>query len=378
MQTLYNDLMNLCQPEDSPFYFVDHSLDGVAYRVFTYRLGQYSDFVKPSARECRGHMFEIDASGNYIRMAALPQEKFFNYQENPFTMGLDFSNGVELIMDKVDGSLISSFLHKGQVKLKSKTSLSSEQAMAAEVYLAGNKALHRFLSVMAENGYTVNMEFTSPQYRIVIPHQVENLTVLNLRHNGNGERMPHAVIAAMMDEYGCKQHLVRNFADKIDDPKVFVESVAAMTETIEGFVVKLKNGETFKVKTNSYVALHKLKDSIGSPRALFEVVVNEAHDDAKAAFANDHYVVSQIEAMEKVVAKIYADLKVHVVGFYNANKELDRKSFAIKGQTDLPKLYFGLAMTLYLGKEINYKEFLIKHYKDFGIKDESKPVDSEN
>lgn len=367
---LYFDLMTLCQPEDSPFYYVDHKLDNLYYRVFTYRLAQYSDFLKPNALECRGHMFRINENGTFIELVSLPPQKFFNYQENPFTTGLDLTDGADLVMTKEDGSLISSYNHLGTLRLKSKTALVSEQATAAMNYLNDNKALWKFVSAMTASDYTVNMEFTSPHYRIVVPHQTERLTVLNVRSHDSGNYMSYAALKAVMDHYGVSEYLVQNHLEGIDNLQTFVDSVPELNNGMEGFVVRLKNDIMFKVKTNAYIALHRMKDSLGSQKRLFEVVVNEAHDDAKAAFADDPFVISQIEDMEKKVAAIWINLKKNVIEFYNANRELSRKDFAILGQEKLEKIYFGLAMTLYLGKEPSYKEWMLKHYKELGIKDE--------
>jgi hypothetical protein len=49
---------------------------------------------------------------------------------------------------------------------------------------------------------------------------------------------------------------------------------------------------------------------------------------------------------------------------------MERKDFAIKGQAELDKLCFGLVMAKYSGKEVDYKATLIKHRKNFGIKDD--------
>lgn len=377
-QTLYSDLLTLCQPEDSPFYYVDHKLGENLYRVFTYRLGQYSDFIKPNARECRGHMFQINADGTMIRLAALPMQKFFNLNENLITMNLDLSQGAALIMAKEDGSLISSYIdYPAKVRLKSKTALESEQATAAMAYLVSNDALRKFVDVMTGNEYTVNMEFTSPNYRIVVPHQEDNLVVLNVRSLKTGEYMAYAQVYALMQHWQCEQHLVANFADGVKDLKEFLDSVPSMNTGIEGFVVLLANGELFKVKTDAYIALHRLKDSIGSQKRLFEAVVSEASDDAKASFKDDPFVLEKIVEMEAKVAAIWVKLKHNVIGFHNENRALDRKSYALKGQADLEKLYFGLAMTLYLDKEPDYKGWMLKHYKELGIKDDepSKGID---
>ena len=371
---LYDDLLKLCEPEDSPFYCVDHKIDETIYRVFTYRLAQYTDFLKPNALECRSSMFVVKEDGTFIRLASLGMEKYFNVNENPMTMNLDLTQEAELVMDKVDGSLISSYIHyPAKLHLKSKTSLTSEQAKAAEKCLHVNIPLYNFVKVMTKNDWTVNLELQHPEFRIVVSVQEPRLTVLNLRNNKTGEYMKYSAVQELMKHWKCEEYLVKNHI--VNGLEEFIKSVPDMKDGGEGFVIRFKDGLQVKIKKNAYIALHRMKDSLGSQKRLFEVVVNEAHDDAKAAFADDPFVISQIEDMEKKVAAIWVTLKKNVIDFYNANKELSRKDFAILGQEKLDRMYFGLAMTLYLGKEPSYCEWMLKHYKELGIRDE--PVDND-
>lgn len=361
--------MKLCEG-DSPFYFVDQVLDNKIYRIFSYRLASYSDFAQSEyARECRGHMFEITNTGDSIRLASMAPTKFFNYRENPFTMDLDFSL-CDLVMDKRDGSLISSFLHNDKVYLKSKTSLHSDQARAAQAFLARTPKLERFIRVMEQSGFTVNMEYTAPTNRIVLPYQEENLTILNIRsHYNMGEYLKYSALKELCNNYGCEQYLIENIAQDIDNYEDFVNSIPDMTG-IEGFVVRIQGGETVKIKTNWYVSLHRAKDSINSDRRLFEVIVNEAHDDLRSVFPDDAYLMGRIDVIESKVKEIYVKIKHHVEEFYNRNRLLDRKSYAILAQQEVPRMYFSLAMNLYLGKENDYKSWMIKSWKEFGIKDD--------
>lgn len=78
---LYQDLLKLCD-ESEAFYYVDQDLDETHYRIFSYRLASYTEFLKPNALECRGHMFEIDQNGMPLRLVALPFAKFFNLGEH--------------------------------------------------------------------------------------------------------------------------------------------------------------------------------------------------------------------------------------------------------------------------------------------------------
>lgn len=278
----------------------------------------------------------------------------------------------DAVMDKHDGSLISSFSTANGLRLKSKTSLSSEQAVAALKLLESEKYadLHQFVAVMEYNNYTVNMEYEAPTNRIVLKQQDESLTVLNVRSRVDGSYMNYSVLEALMKEYGCGDSLVRNIASNIQDYQAFVDSVDGMTG-IEGFVVMLPDGTWFKLKTAWYCNLHGLKDNVNSTKRLFECVVSEASDDLRAQFHDDAYILNKISEMELIVRNISGEFNENVYTFYHENKHLDRKSYAIKGQAELPKLYFNMAMNLYLEKAIDVKEWMIKHYKDFDIKDDN-------
>ena len=140
-------------------------------------------------------------------------------------------------------------------------------------------------------------------------------------------------------------------------------------EDVEGYIVYLPD-ICFKAKTLWYLTQHRAKDSINSPRRLYETVIAEATDDLRSLFYADKHVLAKIDAMEQKVGHWYNELVDQVETYYEENKDLERKEYAIKGQQELPKMVFGLAMQRYIGREINYKEFMIKKWKEFGIKDE--------
>jgi T4 RnlA family RNA ligase len=214
------------------------------------------------------------------------------------------------------------------------------------------------------------MEYTAPDNRVVLGYMEPKLTVLQVRENATGRVVPRT-------EFESKYPLiVDNWVDFHSfGGQSFIDQIPRMTG-IEGFVIELHDGTMVKTKTEWYLAQHRAKDSINSPRRLLEVVLEEAGDDLKALLHNDPLAVKQIEEMEKTVALLYSQVAGAAETFYNGNKDLDRKSYAIKGQAELARMHFGLAMTMYLGKEVNYKEFIAKHYKELGIRDEE-PVTEE-
>lgn len=373
---LYNDLMNLCSEEDSAFFFKDLTLeDGrhtYLYRVFNYRLASYSDFCKPGAMECRGIMFELLAEmpEGYDRprlLAAMPMEKFFNKSENPKTMNLDLSNeNVSHITHKKDGSLISTFMKNDKLFLKSKGSLESDQVKDATKWLfqTDNIELLEELCELAYSGVTVNMEWCSPDNRIVIGYKDAHLSVLNVRRVADGKYVPFDIFK----EDGSYPEIIKHWTlfEEPEDTEDFINNIPSMTDDIEGFVVELKDGQKVKIKTDKYLKLHHCKDNVNNPRRLFEAVVTEAVDDMKSLFFDDPEALNIIREMEELVEPEFNHLVATVEEFYEKNKDLDRKDYAIKGQTYRDGL-FSLKMHLYLEKEPDYKYFACKHPEQFGL-----------
>ena len=366
MKNLFEDLMNLCTITES-FYFVDHEFVGRKYRVFTYRLASFTDFQHKNALECRGHTFEY-INGNW-RLVSLPMNKFFNYDEHiGWGQEIDLSGNI-MIMDKLDGSLISTVYNGKYIvpRWKSKTSFTSKQAQDAAHWFTFNadRKMRDSVVELSTAGYTVNFEWTAPDNTIVIGYNEPKLTVINARNMNDGSYLPYNELLYLFGE----DNLVR-IHDIPNDPYKFLEDSRSLTG-IEGYVIQTASGLLVKMKTEAYCSLHRLRESVTNDRRLFETCVNEASDDARALFVHDKVIVDRIVKMEEKVSNIFNHIHKSVYDFYNKNKHLDRKSYAILGQEKLNSDgIFSLAMNLYLGKECDIKSFMIKNYKKYGIKDE--------
>lgn len=369
---LFEELVALTK-DSEVFYKQEFKLDAKIYWIFNYRLASYSDFQLPSAKWARGTMFEVDSDGNLIQLASLPMPKFFNLNENPETIGLNL-NDIEWIEVKSDGSLMSTYIHNGELRLKSKGSLFSEQAIDAMVWLdrPENANLKDSLLSFARYGFTVNLEWVAPWNRIVLGYKEPKLIVLNVMDHldicwFNIDRETAAFFA------GIFQELTDNMNSFVDvgqsSKKEFAESIPSMQDDIEGFILVMKSGQRVKVKTDKYISLHHAKDSINNPRRLFECVLDEATDDLRSMFATDAVATQAIDEMEKLTQHLYNHLVSTVEKFHTENVGLDRKSYAVKGQADLNSMEFGLAMNLYVGRKNDYKTFMKSRYKEFGIRD---------
>lgn len=400
-QQLFKDLMDLVERDES-FFFKDFNLEDKVYRIFNYNLASWTSFQQPGAMDCRGAMFEVSDISNPV-LASLPPQKFFNYEEG----GVDHSAcqlGDKMI--KMDGSLISTYLHKNQLFLKSKGSLFSSQANDAMTLLDKDQEFKAELERLVKQGYSVNLEYTSPTNRIVIAYQEDGLTILSARNHETGENLFATKLKNKLVSDGHSKVMLDKMVPFEDlrgqniQQLKFVDEIRQEKEG-EGYVMEFirEDGNSYlgKVKNLKYIALHHTKDSVNSPKRLFETIINEASDDLRTMFADDAFVLKMIEDMEKHVQPIFNHIIMTVKEYVEENKGLPRKDFAIKTKNEHPDL-MGLMMNQYLNikirsgeiphpmkngilselEENDYKEFALKHRKDvFKITEEEPELDED-
>lgn len=355
---LYQNLKSLIASDDS-FYSTIVEYEGRKYEIFNYRLVPWSSFMKPDALWCRGTMFDITTEPFLV---CRPPEKCFNWGEGNVS---HHEAQIVLKMEKLDGSLISSFLHNGELKLKSKGSLASTQAIAAKKWLdmPENVQFRQYVEKMTKSGHTVSMEYCSPSNRIVVGYMEESLKILNAVVNETGETK-YPIHKDLCDVPWLVSHDIVYCVGQ-EQQDAFVKNIAK--ETVgEGYVLVLrKEGTSYavKCKNDAYVLLHKTKDSITSPRALFECVIDSVTDDLKAMFLSDP-VSLMIQDMESKVIPKYNKMISDAESFHSSFKHLERKDYAITAKYIMPQ-YMGLLMELYLGREPKYTEFAKKNMNMF-------------
>lgn len=344
----------------------------LVYRVFCVRLASYAEFKLKNALESRGIMFLVDNILNVpIDLVCRPPEKFFNYNENPYTIfNRDILYDIICSEVKVDGSLISTYtdIH-GSLQLKSKTSVNSDVQKAARKTLCSFHELKKDLEIVTKQGWTVNLEYTSMTNRIILEYQNDMLTVLNIRNVYTGEYMP---ISEIHKYKGITQHLVehnpKSFTDAIQDAKernrTFNDVVQELKkeQQKEGYIVKLP-GLQFKLKNDWYCEKHSAKDAISSNRKLFELIINEKIDDYIPLFYDTPSVINRINRFQEVYSHEYNKMIQWTTDFYESNKHLEIKEYAQEVRNSNCSLAFsGIVFSLKRNRKVNYKEVFIKQW----------------
>jgi len=365
MQDLYNNLLALSNNDDTPFYHSDQTKHDSIYRIFAYHFTDKDSWLLEDALESRGIMFEINRSGEMLRIASRPMQKFFNKGEVDF---IEYSEA-ETVMDKADGSLISSYLDKdGTLCLKSKASLHSDHCVAAMDFLARpiNQMLNTFLNEMEDEGYTVNMEWVSPHpdFRIVIYYAQADLIILNARHRETGE---------YYDQRLLKTRMTKRVVDLYPDTSII--NHLEDRQGVEGYVVIDTNNNWYKLKTAWYLERHRAKDFVNRPVEFVKLVLKEEADDVFALVEDQPELHDEMVLLQHQVTKTANTIVNTVTKYWEENNELNRKDYAIKGQSELHGFEFPLAMQYYSnGSEPNWTEFLLNVVKkiNWGIDLEEK------
>ncbi|KAL0242409.1 hypothetical protein GEMRC1_004972 [Eukaryota sp. GEM-RC1] len=301
MNTLYSDLLKLSETR----YFMknDVSLDGVNYRIFNYRIYSLKHFELPNALNARGTMFEMT---NEPKLVSLTMKKFFNLRELK-----EVPTGIMYASEKKDGSLISTYIHKDGLKLKTKNAISSP--LVDNATRALEPELHDLLMRMIRKyNCTIDMEFTSPGNKIVLHYPETKLTILSARYHETGEYIDRNVVIGDFPE------LVNYIVNEYVVDETFLSKVPEMTE-IEGFVMRFEDLR-FKVKTKEYLELHKINDKLNK-KDIFKLFLENKLDD----YRNPHNEPMIKDFEENFIPK-YVDIIDRTEKFYNENKDLSKEN----------------------------------------------------
>ncbi|UJR17063.1 hypothetical protein I4U23_003960 [Adineta vaga] len=320
--------MTLCS-QDEIFYFKDIRLHGINYRIFNYRLCSYGRFqTHPAALNCCGTMFNI-TNPKCVQLVSLPLEKIFDYEEGFGQKQFHERGQFGDKMEKMDGSLMTTFLHgrgskEQTLRLKSKQSLTSNQVQEAMRLLEGKfrTEIERLICL----NYTANMEYTTPTNHVFVAYKRPQLTVLSIRSHINGETLFGSRL---------KTFLLENNFPTILEHLVPFETVASdvthedlihgtYQETSgEGYVVEIRHPDRLpylvKVKTQKYFMIHGDRGTENSPRSLFEALIYGQKEHLLDLFKVDISTLKRIEDMEQHIRPKYNHMIQGVQHFYMCN-----------------------------------------------------------
>ena len=349
----YDQAIEMCSDEDSPFYEIKTEVDGYNVSFFNYRLAQYKDFVNYNGYEMRGLTFIFNTDGSVFNRYLL-LEKFFNLNQVPESMYSIVKNyKIKYVNNKEDGS-IASFVKfpNGKVLGKSKMSFESDQAIGIDRVYKTNSDIKKLVDWTLDNDIVAIFEYVAPQNRIVLRYSKEELILLRLRDNKTGkhidlkdhlDKIGSVKIAPFEDEYNDLDHLIEVVAKQEDK-----EGVIVQTEDING------NDFFFKLKTPWYCERHGLlTEDLYRENVLIGYVLDDKIDDILGQIPEDQ--VEAHERIEKIIAVIKKTITEKVLDIQKSYQVFldmgsNHKEYALKHNKDRN---FGYVMSLSRGKDVH-------------------------
>jgi RNA ligase len=232
---------------------------GLHLYVYTPRC-VYEDGWDDFSRMARGLILDEEAG----RIVATPFPKFFNLGERHGTVpDLPFE-----VFEKLDGSLIIVFHHRGLWHAATKGAFDSEQALWAQERLNGAD-----LSAL-QPGATYLFEAVYPENRIVIRYSEPEMVMLG-GYQPDGSELSYDEIETISRQLGghaAKRHVFQNIPE-------MVANAAALPRDYEGYVLRFSNGLRLKIKGAEYRRIHALISRC-TPLAMWEAL--DAGDDLAA------------------------------------------------------------------------------------------------
>lgn len=286
-------------------------------------------------RECRGLIF--NEKGEIISRRF---HKFFNVNERHETMieNMDVSLP-HLVMEKIDGSMVTPVIIKGEIRWASKMGL-TDITPFVENFVKWHPQYNKLAMDMFEMGYTPIFEYCSTKNRVVMFHPKERLVLLACRHTNFGDYFYYEVMKEFAEKH--KVDYVKRMDFDIAKMEKFVETTRAgsLEEDGEGYVLQydvgLAQGHMVKIKTDAYLALHRAKERMRTERHLVDVIVNNQTDDLVPLLMDE-----ELEHLFAYTKTFWDDVSEAAKNFeHMATKiyqnEIDRKDFALNHSSHIP------------------------------------------
>ena len=285
-----------------------------------------SDFFNPIVQECRGIILE---KGTW-RVVAYPFKKFFNFGE-AYAAEIDWESAV--VETKEDGYLIKVYYYDGEWRVGTNGTISAENA---ELNSGPYKNFRELFDAAAEKCgfdfsrlnryYTYVLELCSEFNIIICPQSEMRLIHIGTRNNRTFQEVEVDIGIPHPQRYALSS----------------LEDCIAMAKTFdftkEGFVVKDKNYNRIKVKSEDYVRVHRLANngSMTEERAIELIRANEL-DEFFTYFPHYKEYIGRIKA--KIAALSYTiDKDISRARVIKENSS-SRKDFAawVAGLSSLEK-----------------------------------------
>lgn len=293
----------------------------------------------PVVRECRALTLHAETKA----VVAKSFNRFFNWGEVADQMkDFDFSDfGVQ---SKEDGSLVVIYNFEGKWMANTRGSFATDKMQGVDITWqqgfckAMNVSSLQELSLPTDMAYIC--EFCSPWNKVVRRYEKPVMYILTAFR---GTEELNAEMAPQLFR-GWSHYFVRptyySFKS-IEEVQAFLQEQAATDPTFEGVVIRDKNNQRWKIKSSTYLGLHKMRgegDNMFNPKHLLPFVMTGEQDELLTYFPE---VTEQFFKLKSEVQAEYIKLLETWVEHKGIE---DQKEFAltIRNKTPFTALLFNV------------------------------------
>jgi T4 RnlA family RNA ligase len=307
----------------------------------------------PIVRESRGIILDRDASWSVV---ARPFDRFFNWGENVDEVNFDWSSFVS--QEKIDGSLMILYNHLGKWNVATKGSPDANGTVGdnrftfAELFWETFK--QQMYSVSDLNPRNTYMFELTSKFNRVVTSQFNNegkLTLIGVRDIETGQEFPVSLYKDIFD-------VVRSYdMNTIDEILLAAKELDPSKQ--EGFVLVDKNYNRIKVKSEKYVLIHHLKDSIDDERIV--ELIRTGEDSEVFAYFPD--IKNRYDTIKKSVDTTIAFLDLFWKFYIDENinmSKISQKEFALYVQDVFDEKIHSFFYMRRAGKVQNASEWMNK------------------
>jgi len=288
----------------------------------------------PIVMECRSLILEADT----LKVVSRSFDRFFNYGEALNVMPeIDWKRAVAY--EKVDGSLIKLYNHKGHWYISTKGTVYGDSDCMGygitffELVLKaiGCKDDAEFQLFMKRHIFcptiTYIFELTSVENRVVKRYEGYKLHFLGARHNEDGDYVSSV-------ERKWLQSRDSYLGDIIEYPKQYrfdtveecLRTSRELKDLDEGYVIYQDGVPIAKVKSPAYVAVHHIRGEGLNPKRIMQLVLTNEQDEYLNYFPDDREVFTPYVNAKR-------GLDIDMFDAYNRLEMIkDQKEFALKAK----------------------------------------------
>jgi hypothetical protein len=205
--------------------------------------------------------------------------------------------------------------------------------------------------------WTYSFELCSMENQIVVKYDPAKIFLLAVKDNLLGEELdPNQISDSLKLGHGINIPCPDSY--KLSSVEDMLNFVSGRDPTaFEGLVVCDKNFNRVKMKSAGYLALNKIKDSVGkSPRSVLEIILLEKEDDVYPIVSET--AKNLIVELKENLRKVLHSLDEEYARIYSE----DRKTFALGVQAGSG--YIGPHMARWSGKCVSAHDWIMKAKKN--------------